>query len=122
MVNMNQSLGRDVVTTAEVLSLIRGDLRIMRACYRGLLLGMRTGQIEHDPDLNLTDGNDQQADGAVFSALRETAYGNIVDWAADEGKVFDKAKVQEFIRQALIAAQYEGDDRPDILPPGTFDY
>lgn len=122
MVEMSQSLGRDVITTEEVLSLIRGELRLVRAYYRGMLLGMRTGQIEHDPDLNLTDGNDQHASGAVFQALRESAMENVADWCRDMERVYDREKVQEFIRRALIDAEYEGDDHPDTLPAGCFDY
>lgn len=122
MVNMNQSLGRDVITTEELLSLIRAELRLARAHYRGIMLGMRTGQIDHDEDMNLRDGGDVHADGLVFQALRDSAMGNVVDWCGDEGKVFDKHKVGEFIRHALIDAQFEGDDQPDSLPPGCFDY
>lgn len=122
MVNMNQQLGREVITTAECLSLIRAELRIMRSHYRGILLGVRTGQLEADPDLELTDGGDKHAEDAVFEALRESALGNVIDWCGDEGRVFDKTKVVEFIRQALIGACYEGDDCPPLLPEGSFDY
>lgn len=122
MVNMNQQLGREVVTTAEVLSLIRGELRIMRASYRGVVDAIRAGWIDASPDLELTDGNDKHADEAVFEALRESAMGNVIDWCGDEGRVFDKGKVTEFIRQALIAACYLGDDHPELLPLGSLDY
>ena len=121
MVDMTQSLGRDVTTTEEVLSLIRGDLRIARALYRGIIAEVRAGRMEADPDLELTDGNDSHAFDRAFEALRASAYSNVTDWAGDEGKVFDKAKVQEFIRLALIAAMgLEGGD--DRLPAGALDY
>lgn len=122
MVDMNQSLGRDVITTAEVLSLIRGELRLVRAHYRGIMLAIRAGQIEADEDMNLTDGNDCHADKWVFRALNETAMENVADWCRDTGKVYDRDKVQAFIRRALIDAHYEGDDQPDSLPAGCFDY
>ena len=122
MVDMTTNLGREVITTTELLQLIRPELRIIRAHYRGLVLGMRTGQIDHDEDLNATDGGDSHAIGAVFTALRESAMGNVVDWCRDMDRVFDKAKVAEFIRQALIAAEYEGDALPAMLPADAVDY
>lgn len=122
MVDMTTDLGRKVITPEELLSLIRAELRLARAHYRGIMLGMRTGQIDHDEDLNLRDGGDLHADGMVFEALRESAMGNVIDWCRDEERVFDKAKVTEFIRLALIDAQFEGDDQPASLPPGCFDY
>jgi hypothetical protein len=121
MVDMTQDLGRKVITPAEVLSLIRGDLRIMRAHYQGVIAAARAGWLDTNPDLELTDGNDVQADDAVFTALLETAYGNVVDWSADERVVFDKDKVREFIRRALIDAMVT-ERGEEALPEGALDY
>lgn len=121
MVDMTQDLGRKVITTTELLSLIRGELRIMRAHYRGVLDATRTGLLEADADLELTDGSDKHADDAVFDALINSAMGNVTDWCSDEGRVFDKGKVREFIRSALVDAMvtYGGEEQ---LPEDALAY
>lgn len=121
MVDLTTPLGRTVITPAECLSLIRGELRIMRACYRGVIAAVRADWLESDPDLELTDGSDSHAWDAVFDAMRESAMGNVVDWSGDEGRVFDKAKVAEFIRRALIDAMVT-DGGEEQLPEGALGY
>lgn len=121
MVDLTTPLGRDVATAQQVLEVIRPELRIMRAHYQGVIAACRAGWIEANPDLELTDGGDDHADNAVFEALRASALSSVGDWSRDMGLVFDKEKVTEFIRQALIDAMVTvGGEDP--LPEGALEY
>lgn len=120
MLDTNFSLGRRAAQAADVLSVIRPQLRIAHALYVGEIALIRDGVLQATPDLELDDGGDQSADQAVFEALRMNAYDSVKSWALDEGVVFDGPKTQEFIRQALIAAMRPLDQQ--ALPAGALDY
>jgi hypothetical protein len=121
MVDLTTNLGRDVATAQQVLEVIRPELRIMRAHYQGEIAAMRAGWLEASPDLELTDGGDEHASGVVFAALQESAIESVGQWARDMDLVFDKAKVAEFIRCALIDAMVTVGGC-EQLPPGALDY
>lgn len=121
MLEMNITLGRNVATTQQVLEVIRPQLRIMRACYQGVIAACLSGWIECNPDLELTDGGDVHADDVVFNAIWEDAIRSVGQWAKDVDLVFDGAKLREFIRRALIDAMVTvGGEDP--LPEGALDY
>jgi predicted DNA-binding protein (UPF0278 family) len=124
MVDLTASLGREVATPQQVLEVIRPELRIMRAFYRGVIAAMRAGWLASTPDLELADGGDDNAETVVFQALHESAQESVKQWAHDMGLVYDKVKVGEFVRQGLMDAMY-GDDHDlidDPLPEGALDY
>lgn len=121
MVDLTTELGRPVATAQQVFEVIRPELRIMRACYQGEIAAMRAGWLAASPDLELTDGGDEHASGVVFAALQQSAVESVGDWARDMQLVYDKTKVSEFIRRALIDAMcLEGGEDP--LPAGSLDY
>lgn len=122
MLDLNHDLGRPVATAQQVIEVIRPELRMIRAFHRGKMDGIRTGWLQADPDLNLSDGGDDHAETVVFTALLDSGLDSVGSWSRDEGLVYDSAKVREFIRVALIAAMTEGDDHDALLPAGTLDY
>lgn len=121
MLDMEISLGRSVATTQQILEVIRPQLRIARALYRGIMDGCRDGWLDASPDLELTDGADEAVFDDLFGALRSGALSSVRDWARDVGLVFDGNATQEFIRRALVAAMMEK-GQPDGLPAGALDY
>lgn len=121
MLDMNISLGRSVATTHQILQVIRPQLRLMRAIYRGVIEACRDGWLDANEDLELNDGGDQHVDEIVFEAIRTDALSSVRDWARDVGLVFDGNATQEFIRQALISAMVTRGGIDD-LPAGALDY
>ena len=102
--NPNQTLGNPVIQSADVLQVIRPQLRFAKLLHDALLDAARQGRIAANPDLELVDGGDIDVHDALFYQLRENALDNVKDWAGDMGLVYSKPKLEEFIRQALIAA------------------
>jgi hypothetical protein len=115
VIDINFNLGRNVPTAQQVIEVIRPELRMIRAFHMGVIDRMRAEQIQCDPDLNMTDGGDKVAAGAVFAALRESAVGSVQQWARDIGLAYDKGRVEEFVHSCLIAAESEVCER---LPSG----
>lgn len=118
---MTQSLGREVPTTQQVLEVIRPELRIMRATYRGVIDAIRREELQADPDLELTDGGDQHAYDVVFSALLDDAVDSVGQWSRDLGLVYDSTKVREFCRRCMCDAMVTigGEEQ---LPEGALEY
>jgi hypothetical protein len=78
---------------------------------------MRAGWLEASPDLEPTNGGDAHALTAVFAALKASALSAVKEWASDVDLVFDGAKVQQLIHEALQSAEAEA--APDL--PGGWD-
>jgi hypothetical protein len=104
MVETAIDLGRPVAQPQQVLEVIRGDMRIALAFREGVTAAMRAGHLEHDPDLNLSDGTDDHAEDSVFTALCHDAISNVKEWASDEGYVYDRAKLEQFVKDAMREA------------------
>lgn len=97
MVDSTFNLGRSVPTAREVLEVIRPNLRL--AAVIGPIV-YSTFVHNSGPD-GCLDGGDQAAADAVFDGLREDALRNVKDWAGDVVKVYDGAKLTEFVGMAL---------------------
>ena len=116
MLDLSAPLGRAVPTTAQVLETIRPELRVSKATHTGLMAAMRAGWFDADPDMNPGNGDDEDALGEVFTALKSAAMKRVKSMCRHVNLVFDEGAMLEFIHQALLAA--ESEDGAPRLPGG----
>lgn len=119
--DLTVQLGRNVATATDVLQVIRPELRLTRAYYRGVLDAARDGWLETNPDLELTDSADRYVSDNLFDFIWASAVTSVGQWATDVEVVFDKARLREFIREALVNAMVDKGGR-EMLPEGALDY
>lgn len=126
MVNMTASLGRPVISPNQLIDIIRPQLRMMRACFRGCVEASRSGLIAYEhvaPDDRVSatgfQGDDAKTFRKVHQFLREDAQATVKQWAGEHGVVFDGEKVKAFIFEAMDEAlRLEGE--MDDLPFNAF--
>jgi hypothetical protein len=112
MIDLNQPLGRDVITTAQVLAAIKPCLRLARALYVGVEVGIEEGWLAGE-GTDLTDTGDLMVRGDMRQALTLAAIGAVKSFGAQKQLVYDAIRMGDFIAGVLDAAAR--DELPEHL-------